>query len=65
MKIITQQEKVSFVVMNKLLKCIASLTASLWVAISANLITQKNASVSLTNNVRPQCYNLETKRKEN
>jgi hypothetical protein len=46
MKTTTQQAKVSFAVMSKSSKCIASLTASLWVAISVSLITQTLASVS-------------------
>jgi hypothetical protein len=45
MKIITQQAKVSFAVMSKLSKCIASLMENLWGATSANLITPTLASV--------------------
>jgi hypothetical protein len=46
MKTTIQQEKVSFVVMSKLSKCIANLMASSWVATSASLTTQTLASVS-------------------
>lgn len=45
MKITTQQAKVSFVVMSKLLKCFANRMASSWVATSVSLITQTLASV--------------------
>jgi hypothetical protein len=46
MKTTTQQAKVSFAVMSKSLKCIASLMGNSWVATSASLTTQTLASVS-------------------
>jgi hypothetical protein len=46
MKTTTQMAKVSFAVMSKSSKCIASLMVNSWVAITVNLITQTLASVS-------------------
>jgi len=45
MKTTTQQAKVSFAVMSKSSKCIASLMVNSWVATSVSLITQTLASV--------------------
>ena len=46
MKTTIPQAKVSFAVMSKLSKCIASLMVNSWVAISVSLTTQSPASVS-------------------